>query len=154
MTRSLRNPLLYPFMTYKTNPMLWYAMKKGWIDRVFANVGLQWCQGRSISPRCQHLVGEDVWEKLCKKKESCVMLHPMVPYKQWGEGTIQGEAAPKNQASLDSCNEWREMLHRWSSEERMTCREGCKTATGERLGQGWVKTLLSQRWSSFKYTVI
>jgi len=47
----------------------------------------------------------------------------------------------KTQASLDSCNEWREMLHRWSSEERMTCREGCKTATGERLGQGWSKHL-------------
>lgn len=100
MSRSLRHPLLYPFMTYKTNPMLWYAMKKGWIDRDFANVGLQWCQGRSISLRCQHLVGEDVWERLCKKKKkkeswTCAMLHPMVPYKQWGEGTRQGEAAPK-----------------------------------------------------------
>lgn len=34
----------------------------------FANVGLQWCQGRSISLRCRHLVGEDIWERLCKKR--------------------------------------------------------------------------------------
>ncbi len=120
-------------------------MKKGWIDQVFANVSLQWCQGRSISLRCQHLVGEDIWERLCKKiiLDLCY-LHPMVPYKQWGEGTRQGEAAPPpppllKKASMDSCNEWREMLHRWSSEERMTCREGGNTATGERLGHRWSK---------------
>ncbi len=46
---------------------------------------------------------------------------------------------PVKKASMDSCNEWREMLHRWSSEERMTCREGGNTATGERLGHRWSK---------------
>jgi len=56
-----------------------------------------------------------------------------------GEREQDKETQPKTQASLDSCNEWREILHRWSSEERMTCRKGCKITTGERLGQGWSK---------------
>ncbi len=116
-------------------------MKKGWIDRVFANVGLQWCQGRSISLRCQHLVGEDIWERLCKKNNIGPVLC-CIPWSHTNNGEREQDKEkqpPRKKASMDSCNEWREMHHRWSSEERMTCREGGNTATGERLGHGWSK---------------
>lgn len=84
---------IYPFMTYKTNPMLW---KTGWIDRVFASVGLQWCQGRSISLRHRHLVGEDVWEQLCKERDLDLWyVASQGPTQTMGRGNKTRRSSPK-----------------------------------------------------------
>lgn len=140
-------------MTYKTNPMLWYASKTA-----LNQSGFRWRQSARTwngvrvilflwkRPPCggrRHATlnpSRDGRQRLtyCRKSlrtASCCVLWSHTSHREQDKE----RQSPKHQASTDGFNEWREKLHRWSSEERLTCRELCKAATGESLGQGWSK---------------
>lgn len=150
MPRSLQSPFLYRFMTYKTNPMLWYARKTA-LNQSLKTVckNMKWCQGHFVSLQKASMWWEETHENksVAQRSDGRKRLTDIerkslrsalccVPWSHASHREQDKERqSPKHQASMDSFNEWREKLHRWSLEERLTCRK----AGRQPLGRAWVR---------------